>query len=265
MFKLLDIKEYVNTRKEELAKQVASMMQGPPHLLIIQIGDKEESNRYVKGKVKDCAEVGILTTVSKFSENIAYYQLKKYVLKIQDFYDGIIIQLPTPFTKREIDELIPIDKDVDGFINPNILSCTPKGIIDYLDFCKYDYKGKDILIINRSEIVGKPLILPLLDRDATVTIAHSKTKNLDEKIMRADLVVSAVGQANFITPGMVKPDAIIIDVGINFDENGKLVGDAAVPGQSTPVPGGVGLLTRLAVLENIISLTTGGNYYGSFS
>ena len=265
MFKLLDIKEYVSMRKEELAKQVASMTQGPPHLLIIQIGDKEESNRYVKGKIKDCAEVGILTTLSKFSENIAYDQLKKYILKVRDFYNGIIIQLPVPFTKKEVDELIPINKDVDGFVNSNILSCTPKGIIDYLDYCGYDYKGKDILIINRSKIVGKPLILPLLDRDATVTVAHSKTKNLDEKIVRADLVVSAVGQANFITPGMVKPDAIIIDVGINFDENGKLVGDAAVPGQSTPVPGGVGLLTRLAVLENIILLTTGGNCYGSFS
>lgn len=265
MFKLLDIKEYVNMRKEELAKQVSAMMQGPPHLLIIQIGDKEESNRYVKGKIKDCAEVGILTTLSKFSENIAYDQLKKYILKVRDFYNGIIIQLPVPFMKKEVDELIPIGKDVDGFVNSNILSCTPKGIIDYLDYCGYDYKGKDILIINRSEIVGKPLILPLLDRDATVTIAHSKTENLDEKIKRADLVISAVGQANFITSGMVKPDAIIIDVGINFDENGKLVGDAAVPGQSTPVPGGVGLLTRLAVLENIILLTAGENDYDYFS
>ena len=237
-------------------------------LYVIQVGENEASDSYIKGKKKDCEEVGIVCKTVFFRESMKEDALIKFIERLGDFgeYDGVIVQLPLPkhINKDRIIEAIPKEKDVDGFRkDSDFIPCTPAGIMKILE--PFNIEGKDCLIINRSEIVGKPLILPLLDRDATVTVAHSKTKNLDEKIGRADLVVSAVGQANFITPGMVKPDAIIIDVGINFDENGKLVGDAAVPDQSTPVPGGVGLLTRLAVLENIILLTTGGNCYGSFS
>jgi methylenetetrahydrofolate dehydrogenase (NADP+)/methenyltetrahydrofolate cyclohydrolase len=248
---LEDIKQYVKDKKEDIKDRVRTAIV-TPSLLIIQTGDMEASNRYVRNKVKDCEEVGIIADVFKTGNNP---YVRSVTSGLRDKYHGIIIQLPT--TIQNPKSFIQPYQDVDGFINPDINPCTPKGIIDYLDYCGYkDFSGKTVLIINRSDIVGKPLAKMFLERNATTIVAHSKTSNLSELMAAADIIVTAVGKANFITKEMIRENQIVIDVGINFDENGKLCGDCekGIGPNVTPVPGGVGLLTRVALLENIIEL-----------
>lgn len=248
---LEDIKQYVKDKKEDIKDRVRTAIV-TPSLLIIQTGDMEASNRYVRNKVKDCEEVGIIADVFKTSNNP---YVRSVTAGLRDKYHGIIIQLPTSIENPK--SFIQPNQDVDGFINPDINPCTPKGIIDYLDYCGYkDFSGKTVLIINRSDIVGKPLAKMFLERNATTIMAHSKTANLSELMAAADIIVTAVGKANFITKEMIRENQIVIDVGINFDENGKLCGDCekGIGPNVTPVPGGVGLLTRVALLENIIEL-----------
>ena len=248
---LEDIKQYVKDKKEDIKDRVRTAII-TPSLLIIQTGDEEASNRYVRNKVKDCEEVGIIADV--FKTNINPY-IRGVTSGLRDKYHGIIIQLPTTIENPK--SFIQPNQDVDGFINPDINPCTPKGIIDYLDYCGYkDFSGKTVLIINRSDIVGKPLAKMFLERNATTIMAHSKTANLKDLMAAADIIVTAVGKANFITKEMIRENQIVIDVGINIDENGKLCGDCekGIGPNVTPVPGGVGLLTRVALLENIIEL-----------
>ena len=248
---LEDIKQYVKDKKEDIKDRVRTAIV-TPSLLIILTGDMEASNRYVRNKVKDCEEVGIIADVFKTSNNP---YVRSATSGLRDKYHGIIIQLPT--TIQNPKSFIQPYQDVDGFINPDINPCTPKGIIDYLDYCGYkDFSGKTVLIINRSDIVGKPLAKMFLERNATTIMAHSKTTNLKDLMAAADIIVTAVGKANFITKEMIRENQIVIDVGINFDENGKLCGDCekGIGPNVTPVPGGVGLLTRVALLENIIEL-----------
>lgn len=250
---LKNIKEYVAMRKQDIANKV-DKLRTKPSLLIIQTGDSEASNRYVRNKVKDCEEVGIYADVIKmyYAE---YYHAKYITDCLSKHYQGVIVQLPTSIENPQ--NLFHGSQDVDGFKNPNVVPCTAKGIIDYLDYCGYkDFSGKDVLIINRSDIVGRPLAKQFLDRNATVTVAHSKTENLQRKIAQADIIVTAVGKAGFITKDMIRNDQIVIDAGINFDENGKICGDCerGIGDNVTPVPGGVGLLTRLALLDNIMLL-----------
>lgn len=248
---LEDIKQYVKDKKEDIKDRVRTAIV-TPSLLIIQTGDVEASNRYVRNKVKDCEEVGIIADVFKTNNNP---YVRSATAGLRDKYHGIIVQLPTTIENPK--SFIQPNQDVDGFINPNINPCTPKGIIDYLDYCGYkDFSGKTVLIINRSDIVGKPLAKMFLERNATTIMAHSKTANLSELMAAADIIVTAVGKANFITKEMIRENQIVIDVGINFDENGKLCGDCekGIGPNVTPVPGGVGLLTRVALLENIIEL-----------
>ena len=171
-----------------------------------------------------------------------------------DFYDGIIVQLPLPPHIRSsiATAAIPAHKDVDGFrIDSEFEPATPKGIMDYLKYCEFDLTGKDVVIIGRSDIVGKPLARMMTDADATVTLCHSKSK-LSSHIYHCDLIVSAVGKAGFLNCYPIHVP--VIDVGINFNEQGKLVGDCVnIEGRDvTPVPGGVGLLTRAALLDNVI-------------
>lgn len=248
---LEDIKQYVKDKKEDIKDRVQTAIV-TPSLLIIQTGDMEASNRYVRNKVKDCEEVGIIADVFKTGNNP---YVRSATSGLRDKYHGIIIQLPTTIENPK--SFIQPHQDVDGFINPDISPCTPKGIIDYLDYCGYkDFSGKTVLIINRSDIVGKPLAKMFLERNATTIMAHSKTTNLKDLMAAADIIVTAVGKANFITKEMIRENQIVIDVGINFDENGKLCGDCekGIGPNVTPVPGGVGLLTRVALLENIVEL-----------
>ena len=255
---LKDIKEYVKNKKEAI-KNTIEDHRYQPSLLIIQTGDNEASNRYVKNKIKDYQEVGIIADVFKCDENQDVTSINYKISEIGKIYTGIMVQLPT--TIPHPNRFIQNHQDVDGFINPDIDPCTPKGIIDYLAYCGYeDFSGKTVLIINRSEIVGKPIAKMFLDRNATTIIAHSKTANLTELIAAADIIITAVGKANFITKEMIHENQIVIDVGINFDENGKLCGDCekGIGPNVTPVPGGVGLLTRVALLENILELRKRG-------
>ena len=250
---LKNIKEYVANRKLEIKEQVEKLV-SPPSLLIIQTGDNEASNRYVKNKMKDCDDVGIHADVIKMYST-EDYRARWITESLTKHYQGVIVQLPSQIKKPQA--LFHECQDVDGFKNPDVTPCTPKGIMDYLAYCGYeDFSGTDVLIINRSEIVGRPLAKLFLDKNATVTVAHSKTLGLKEKIAAADIIVTAVGQPNFITKDMIKSTQIVIDVGIAFDENGKLCGDCerGMGDNVTPVPGGVGLLTRLALLDNIMLL-----------
>ena len=250
---LKDIKSYIKALKEEFKKRVAALKE-PPKLAIVQVGNVEASNRYIRNKVKDCEEVGVIADVYIYPETITEFELNEEIVDMADFYDGIIVQLPLPqHIRPEIaTAAIPAHKDVDGFrIDSCFSPATPKGIMDYLKYCEFDLTGKDVVIIGRSDIVGKPLARLMTDADATVTLCHSKSK-LSKHIHDCDLIVTAVGKAGFLNCYPIHVP--VIDVGINFDDNGKLVGDAFNTEQRdvTPVPGGVGLLTRAALLDNVI-------------
>lgn len=255
---LKDIKPYVQELKQQYKKEVEAFGDNPPKLAIVQIGNNEASNRYVNNKVKDCKEVGIIADVYAYPEDITEFELNNELYDMQEFYDGVIVQLPLPQHIRSsiTTAAIPPSKDVDGFRNDSRFKpATPKGIMDYLKYCEFDLVGKDVVIIGRSDIVGKPLAKMMTDADATVTLCHSKSK-LGHHIYGCDLLVSAVGKAGFLNCYPLHMP--VIDVGINFvtDAKGRsrLVGDAfnTIYRDVTPVPGGVGLLTRCALLDNVI-------------
>lgn len=227
----------------------------PPTLVVIQVGDDSASNSYIKGKKKDCEEIGIICHHIKYENDISEKYLLTKVKRLQKLYDGIIVQLPLPkhISEQKVIDIINPIKDVDGFkSNSPYISCTPMGIMFVLE--NYNLAGKDVLIINRSNIVGRPLVNLLLDRDATVTIAHSKTKDIKNKIKSADIIITAVGVSNFIKREDLKEGQIVIDVAINRNEEGKLCGDVEKGVDDivdiTPVPGGIGLMTRAALLMN---------------
>lgn len=254
---LKDIKTYVALLKSQFKDRV-NLLAASPQLAIIQVGNVEASNRYIKNKVKDCEEVGIVAHVYHFEEVISEKDLIFEVQQLSEFYNGIIVQLPLPphIHEEAVTAAIPAEKDVDGFRNDSCFHpATPKGIMDYLKYCEFDLCGKDVVIIGRSNIVGKPLAAMMTDADATVTLCHSKS-SIDKYLREADLIVSAVGKAGFLNCYPIYVP--VIDVGINFIEvNGKikLVGDAfnIEKRDVTPVPGGVGLLTRCALLDNVIT------------
>lgn len=248
-----DIKEYVKERKEELKVKARGQNL---KLAVIQVGENEASNRYVKNKKKDCEEVGIKCEIYWYPEDITEDELIGEIVDLQPYVDGLIVQLPLPqsINVKRVQMAIDPIKDVDGF-HPMSEFCaaTPLGIVNWLtEGCGWNPVGRHVVIVGRSEIVGKPLAKMMTNLDATVTLCHSKTKNLDMLLKSADLIICAVGKAKFLNcKNLGVP---VVDVGINFDENGKMVGDCwNTEGQEvTPVPGGVGLLTRLALLENVI-------------
>lgn len=224
-------------------------------MAVIQIGNNEASNRYIKNKKKDCDEVGIKCEWYYYPEEITTEQLILEIKDLQDYVDGLIVQMPLPnhINETAIKLAINSNKDVDGFHPMTLFEpCTPKGIIDYLDYCRFSFEGSNVLVIGRSDIVGKPMAKMLTEKNCTVTLAHSKTKNLWRHIEMADLVICAVGKEKFLNCYAIHVP--VIDVGINFDENGKLIGDCynTENREVTPVPGGVGLLTRVALLENVV-------------
>jgi len=245
----------------------------PPHLAVILVGEDPGSVSYVKGKEKACLEIGITNTTIRKDASITEEELKNLVIKLNndDSVDGILVQLPLPkhINSDVIIKTIKYDKDVDGFHptnvaslylkQPGVVPCTPKGIIKMLDSVGYEIAGKKACVIGRSNIVGLPVSKLLLDRNATVTIAHSKTKDLASVTKEADILVAAVGKAKFVTREMVKDGAFVIDVGVNRDVNtGKLCGDVdfdqvePIASYITKVPGGVGPMTISCLMENTI-------------
>ncbi len=263
-------------KKQKMAIEVKKLYEKYnrlPHLAVILVGDDAGSVSYVKGKEKACLEVGIINTTIKKPETITEAELLNIIdeLNNDDNIDGILVQLPLPkhICSENVIQAIKKDKDVDGFHYENvakiylkqdgIVSCTPKGIIEILDHIGYDLEGKNACVIGRSNIVGMPVSKLLLDRNATVTICHSKTKNLKDITKQADVLIAAVGKALFVKEDMVKDGAVVIDVGVNRNiETNKLCGDVdfnnVEPKCSyiTKVPGGVGPMTICCLMENTI-------------
>lgn len=255
----MDIKQFVAQEKLILKSKVEGL-KIRPSLLIIQVNDDPASASYIKGKLKDAAEVGFNAKHLKLDESTTTVQLLSEIIKANDdpLIHGIIVQLPLPkhINEEQIKLAVIPSKDVDGF-HPltHFTPCTPGGIIDFLRANNTVFVGKNALVIGRSNIVGKPMARLLLDQNATVTVAHSKTskEQLDKLLLDADIIIAAVGRPNFIKDQQLKKSAIIIDVGINRVDN-VLVGDV-YPNLDvtlqTPVPGGVGLLTRLKLIKNL--------------
>ena len=243
-----------------------------PGLAVVIVGDDPASRVYVRNKEKGCAEVGFYSEMHALPADTTTETLlqKLEEIKADARIHGILVQLPLP---EQIDEqaviaAIPPEKDVDAFHPENVghimigdyhfLPCTPAGIMKMLAYMEIPVEGKECVIVGRSNIVGKPMAMLLLQANGTVTVCHSRTKNLAEVTRRADILVAAVGKARFITADMVKEGAVVIDVGINRLENGKLTGDVdfdAVCEKTeaiTPVPGGVGVMTITMLLENTL-------------
>lgn len=248
-----------------------------PTLAVVLVGDNMASKVYVSGKVKACKEVGINSTLVKLPYDIDQKTLNDNIKKLNSdkMVNGILLQLPLPsqLDANQALNLISPEKDVDGLTNVNlgklmsgdasvIHSCTPLGVVTMLQEYNIDLVGKSVAIINRSMLVGKPLALMLTQLNATVTVCHTKTKNIKEICKNSDIVISAVGIKNFITKDMVKPGAVVIDVGIVRDENtNKICGDVdfenvcKVADYVSPVPGGCGPMTITMLLKNTIQTT----------
>lgn len=260
--------------KTEVSARVAALRAAGtvPCLAVIQVGENPASTAYVRGKEKDCIECGIESRVLRLPQATTQAELLALVAQLaaDDTVHGLLVQLPLPeqIDERAVIEAIPPAKDVDCFTAVNVgklllgeegfLPCTPAGVMEMLKASGVDPAGKRAVVLGRSNIVGKPLAMLLTQASATVTVCHSRTQNLAEICRQADILVAAVGKAKFITADMVKPGAVVIDVGINRDENGKMCGDvdfAAVSetaGCISPVPGGVGLMTRAMLLVNTV-------------
>ena len=276
MAKLIDGKAVAAEVRAEIAKEVADLQDTDgitPGLAVVIVGDDPASRTYVNNKKKACAEVGIYSEEYALPAETSQQELLDLVSRLnkkQDI-DGILVQLPLPkgLNEKAVIEAIDPGKDVDAFHESNVgrimignfhfLPCTPAGVMELLRHEGIDVAGKDCVVVGRSNIVGKPMAMLLLHSNGTVTVCHSKTKDLPEVCRRADILISAVGKAKFITADMVKPGAVVIDVGMNRDENGKLCGDvdfaAVEPIASciTPVPGGVGPRTIAMLLKNTIA------------
>ena len=269
-------KDLALSLKQEMAQEVATFPEKygrVPHLVVILVGEDPGSVSYVTGKAKASAEVGVKNTTIRKSEDISEEELLDIIdeLNEDDGVDGILVQLPLPkhIASDKVIAAIKAEKDVDGFHptnvanlwlkKPCVLPCTPKGIIKLLKRAEVEIAGKEVVVVGRSNIVGLPVSKLLLNENATVTIAHSRTKNLGEVTRRADILVVAIGRPKFVTADMVKQGAVVIDVGVNRDpETKKLCGDvdfAAIEPKAsaiTPVPGGVGPMTITCLMENTI-------------
>lgn len=269
-------KELSARLKADMAAEVATFPEKygrVPHLVVILVGDDPASVSYVTGKAKASEVVGIRNTTIRKPDTISEEDLLSLIreLNADDTVDGILVQLPLPkhISEAKVIETISKDKDVDGFhpLNvaalwqkqPCVLPCTPKGIIKMLKSAGVQIEGKRAVVIGRSNIVGLPVAKLLLDQNATVTIAHSRTRNLPELARQAEILVVAIGKPKFVTADMVSEGAVVIDVGVNRDpQTGKLCGDvdfAAIEPKAsviTPVPGGVGPMTICCLMENTI-------------
>lgn len=259
----MTIKEYVKAKKIEM-KDLVLKMERLPKLVIVQINEDEASYAYIRGKLKDAAELGINAELIKLPLETTQEELLKKIddLNKDNTVDGFIVQMPLPrhINEETVKLSISPEKDVDGFHPLSKLDpCTPRGIMNYLNSEGIQLQGKNAVVIGRSNIVGKPMARLLLSANCNVTVLHSKTsfEDMSRYIANADIIVIAIGKANFLDDRFTyKSSAIIVDVGINRLEDG-LYGDAQrdLPvSLQTPVPGGVGLLTRLALYENLLTI-----------
>lgn len=266
--------ELAKKLKNEMRMEVSALKEKygrVPHLVVIMVGDDPASQSYVKGKSKACDEVGIQNTTVYLDKDISQVELLRRIQEFNliDKVDGILVQLPLPphIDEHAVMNFINPKRDVDGFHPFNvdglytgkecICPCTPKGIIKLLDYANVPIKGANVVVIGRSNIVGLPVAKMLLDRDATVTVCHSKTQGLSEITKKADILVVAIGKPKFVTEDMVREGAVVIDVGVNRID-GKLCGDVDFENVKdkasviTPVPGGVGPMTIACLMENTI-------------
>ena len=261
------IREDLKVECEELKKQGIN-----PKLAVIMVGNNPASKVYVRNKSKACNQIGIAYEEYLLEETITQQELNELIKKLNNTKEvnGILVQSPLPkhLDINQAFKAISYRKDVDGFTPSSIgklvmggdtfISCTPYGVIKMLEEYKIDLTGKDVVIIGRSNIVGKPLSQCCLAKNATVTICHSRTKDLKKHTQRADILIAAIGKANFVTKDMVKEGAVVIDVGINRNEAGKIVGDVdfenveKIASYITPVPGGVGPMTIAMLMNNVI-------------
>ncbi|MBE6752173.1 MAG: bifunctional methylenetetrahydrofolate dehydrogenase/methenyltetrahydrofolate cyclohydrolase FolD [Ruminococcaceae bacterium] len=271
---IIDGKEVAKEKREQIKSRVESLKsQGKTAgLAVIIVGENPASRVYVNNKKKGCLEVGIESFEYALPENTTEQELKELVEKLNndDKVNGILCQLPLPkhINEDAVINTISPEKDVDAFHPQNVghimigdytfLPCTPAGIMEMLKFYNISVSGKKCVVIGRSNIVGKPMAMLLLKENGTVEICHSRTENLKEETLSADILVAAVGKTKFVTEDMVKQGAVVIDVGMNRDENGKLCGDVDFENVKekasyiTPVPGGVGPMTITMLLENTV-------------
>jgi methylenetetrahydrofolate dehydrogenase (NADP+)/methenyltetrahydrofolate cyclohydrolase len=273
MAEIIDGKEVSQHIRKEVSEEVRKLKEETgivPGLAAVLVGDNPASEIYVRNKRKACGEAGIYSEEYKLPEETTEGDLLSLIKKLNEDekIHGILVQLPLPkhINEAKILRAVSPSKDIDGFHpenvgylvegNPRFIPCTPHGIIRLLDYYKIEIQGKEAVVVGRSNIVGKPVSLLLLHRHATVTICHSRTKPLEDVTRRADILVAAMGRANFITGDMVKQGVVVIDVGINRNPDGKLTGDVDFEkvkekaSYITPVPGGVGPMTIAMLLWN---------------
>lgn len=272
--KILDGKMVSARLKENLKEQVKVLKERGinPGLAVVLVGNDSASRVYVNNKKKACEEIGIYSEEYTMPEETTQEQLMELIdtLNKSEKVHGILVQLPLPrhLNEKEVINTIRPEKDVDAFHPANVgkimigdfdfVPCTPAGVMELIHESGIDVAGKECVVIGRSNIVGKPQAMLLLHENGTVTICHSRTKDLKEVTKRADILVAAVGKAKFVTSDMVKKGAVVIDVGMNRDENGKLCGDVdfeqvkEVAGAITPVPGGVGPMTIAMLMKNTV-------------
>ena len=273
--KIIDGRAISEKLRERIKSETQELLAGgiTPGLAVVIVGDDPASRTYVNNKKKACAQVGFYSEEHALPRETTQEELIALVRELNARSDihGILVQLPLP---KHIDDeaviaAISPDKDVDAFHAENVghimigdyrfLPCTPAGVMELLHESGIEISGKECVVIGRSNIVGKPMAMLLLHENGTVTVCHSRTKNLAETARRADILVVAIGKAKFVTADMVKPGAVVIDVGMDRDENGKLCGDvdfasvSEVAGYITPVPGGVGPMTITMLLRNTLT------------
>ena len=276
MAEIIDGKLVSKTVRENLTEEIKKFKADysiTPGLAVILVGDDPASAVYVKNKHKACLEVGINSYEITMPKDTTEEELLKKIaeLNADDAVHGILVQLPLPkhISEEKVINSISPDKDVDAFHPINVgkimtgnytfLPCTPAGVMELLHFYNVDIAGKECVVIGRSNIVGKPMLMLLLAENGTVTVCHSKTQNLSDITKKADILVVAIGRANFVGEEMIKDGAVVIDVGINRLDNGKLCGDVDYEAVSkkaskiTPVPGGVGPMTITMLLKNTLS------------
>ena len=276
MAKIIDGRIVSANVKAKIANEVEKIKadgKRVPGLAVVIVGDDSASRVYVNNKKKACAEVGFYSEEYALPAETTEEELINLVknLNTKEDIDGILVQLPLPrhINEKAVIETISPEKDVDAFHVQNVgkimigeysfLPCTPAGVMELIKSEGIDLSGKDCVVIGRSNIVGKPMAMLLLHANATVTICHSRTQNLKEVCKRADVLVVAIGKAKFVTADMVKEGAVVIDVGMDRDENGKLCGDVdfesveKVASYITPVPGGVGPMTIAMLMQNTLT------------